>query len=131
MAYKAPAAARVWLGAPNSIKGPTEAVFHRQSGNHLLIVGQREEAALALLGVGLAGLAAQFPRGSAQFTVLDSTPPETPKADDTPTSPSNTTTGDEKSKLILTVFPRGATATQIVDALNELLPQHGEPNVRE
>ena len=23
---------RIWLGAPNSIKGPTEAVFHRQSG---------------------------------------------------------------------------------------------------
>jgi DNA segregation ATPase FtsK/SpoIIIE-like protein len=31
---------RVWLGAPNSIKGPTEVVFKRQSGNHLLIVSQ-------------------------------------------------------------------------------------------
>jgi S-DNA-T family DNA segregation ATPase FtsK/SpoIIIE len=76
---KAPAAARLWLGAPNSIKGPTEAVLQRQSGNHLLIVGQREESALALLGVGLLGLAAQFPRDAAQFTVLDSTPPETPQ----------------------------------------------------
>ena len=38
-----PSAARCWLGAPNSIKGPTEAVFHRQSGNNLLIVGQYEE----------------------------------------------------------------------------------------
>jgi hypothetical protein len=28
-------------------QGPTEAVFHAASGNHLLIVGQREEAALA------------------------------------------------------------------------------------
>ena len=43
---------RVWLGAPNSIKGPTEAMFRRQSGNHLLIVGQREEAALGHVGRG-------------------------------------------------------------------------------
>ncbi|MEO6035585.1 MAG: FtsK/SpoIIIE domain-containing protein, partial [Verrucomicrobiota bacterium] len=28
-----PSAARIWLGAPNSIKGPTEAVFQKQSGN--------------------------------------------------------------------------------------------------
>ena len=39
-------AARAWLGAPNSIKGPTEAVFHRQSGSHLLLVGQRDERSL-------------------------------------------------------------------------------------
>ena len=40
---KPPAQARIWLGAPNSIKGPTEAVFQRQSGSNLLIVGQSEE----------------------------------------------------------------------------------------
>jgi len=40
----APSAARVWLGAPNSIKGPTEVVFQKQSGNNLLVVGQRDEA---------------------------------------------------------------------------------------
>jgi S-DNA-T family DNA segregation ATPase FtsK/SpoIIIE len=74
---QAPTAARLWLGAPNSIKGPTEAVLQRQSGNHLLIVGQREESALALLGLGISGLAAQFPRDGARFVVLDSTPPDT------------------------------------------------------
>src|SRR5690606_13661731 len=36
----APAEARAWLGEPNSIKGPTEAVFARRSGSHLLVVGQ-------------------------------------------------------------------------------------------
>jgi len=46
-------APRIWLGAPNSIKGPTEAVFHRQSGNNLLLVGQRDEATLAILSVAL------------------------------------------------------------------------------
>ena len=35
-AIKPAAAGRIWLGAPNSIKGPTEAVFQRQSGNNLL-----------------------------------------------------------------------------------------------
>jgi ABC-type multidrug transport system fused ATPase/permease subunit len=65
---------RVWLGAPNSIKGPTEVVFHRQSGNNLLILGQRDEAALAILGVSLVALAAQHPRGSARFILLDVTP---------------------------------------------------------
>ncbi len=72
------AAPRIWLGAPNSIKGPTEAVFHRQSGNNLIIVGQRDEAALAILSVALVSLAAQFPRGAARFVLCDGTPPGSP-----------------------------------------------------
>ena len=68
-------AARAWLGAPNSIKGPTEVAFHRQSGNNLLIIGQREESALAMVGIALVSLATQHPRGSARFIVLDTTPP--------------------------------------------------------
>jgi len=71
---KAPAAApelgRTWLGAPNSIKGPTEAIFHRQSGNNLLVVGQREEAALSILGLALLALGAQYPPGAARFLFL-------------------------------------------------------------
>jgi len=69
-------APQAYLGAPNSIKGPTEAVFHRQSGNHLLIVGQRDEAALALLGVSLISLAAQHRKQAARFIVLDGNPPD-------------------------------------------------------
>jgi len=72
--------ARIWLGAPNSIKGPTEAVFRRQSGNHLLIVGQREEAALGMLVIALVSLAAQHPKGSARFLVFDSNPPDSAEA---------------------------------------------------
>jgi hypothetical protein len=71
--------ARMWLGAPNSIKGPTEAAFRRQSGNNLLIVGQREEATLAMFSAGLVALAAQYPPGGAQFIVCDSMPPATPQ----------------------------------------------------
>jgi hypothetical protein len=65
-----PVAPRCWFGAPNSIKGPTEAVFHRQSGNHLLMVGQREEAALVMMGVALVALAAQYPAGGVRLVLL-------------------------------------------------------------
>jgi len=78
-AEKSPASARIWLGAPNSIKGPTEAVFQRQSGSNLLIVGQSEERTLTLLSVALVSLAAQYPPGNARFFVLDSTPPGFPQ----------------------------------------------------
>ena len=76
-----PDQARVWLGAPNSIKGPTEAVFQRQSGSNLLIVGQSEERALTILSLSLVALAAQYPRGQARFIILDSTPPGSPQRD--------------------------------------------------
>lgn len=73
---KSPArVSRIWLGAPNSIKGPTEAIFKRQSGSNLLVVGQREEAALALLSISLVALAAQYPAGAVQLALLDSSPP--------------------------------------------------------
>ena len=74
----APPAGRAWLGAPNSIKGPTEAVFQRQSGNHLLVVGQREEAATSLIGISLLSLAAQYPPGAAKFVLLHAANPGSP-----------------------------------------------------
>jgi hypothetical protein len=69
---------RMWLGAPNSIKGPTEVAFRRQTGNNLLIVGQRDEATLAIFCTGLVALGAQYPVGAAQFIFCDATPPGTP-----------------------------------------------------
>jgi len=80
-AVHATAVGRMWLGAPNSIKGPTEAAFRNQSGNNLLIIGQRDEAILAILSVGLIALAAQFAPGSARFILCDATPPGTPQRD--------------------------------------------------
>ena len=66
-----PLAACAWLGVPNSIKGPTAAHFHRQSGSHLLIVGQSVERSVAMLAIALVALAAQYPPGQAEFMVLD------------------------------------------------------------
>ncbi len=76
-----PTAARVWLGAPNAIKGPTEAIFHRQSGNHLLIAGQRDDATLTMLGLALLALAAQYSTGAAQFVFFHQYPPGSVEAD--------------------------------------------------
>ena len=70
-----PAPPRIWLGAPNSIKGPTEIVFHRQSGNNLLLVGQRDEAVLAIVTAALFALAAQAPPGGARIIVCDGSAP--------------------------------------------------------
>ena len=75
---KPPGQSRSWLGAPNSIKGPTEAMFQRQSGNNLLVVGQNAEASLSMLAVALVSLSAQYPRGAARFVLLDSTVPDSP-----------------------------------------------------
>ena len=79
VAPKIPAQAGVWLGAPNSIKGPTEAIFRRQSGGNLLVVGQSEERTTTILAMTLVSLAAQFPKSAARFVVLDSTPPGFPQ----------------------------------------------------
>lgn len=67
-------AARIWVGAPNSIKGPTEAVFQKQSGNHLLIVGQRDESAITMLALAAVALGAQYPAGSAKIILLNASP---------------------------------------------------------
>lgn len=69
------AVANVWLGAPNSIKGPTRAQFSRQSGSNLLVVGQREEAALAMVVLSLVSLSAQYPVGGVRFVLCDGTTP--------------------------------------------------------
>ena len=65
-----------WLGEAIAIKGPTEAVFHRRSGSNLLIVGQRDEAAAAMMIAAGISLAATAP--PELLMVLDGTPPETP-----------------------------------------------------
>ncbi len=69
-----PDAPRIWLGDPVAIKEPTQVVLRRQSGANVLIVGQQEEPALALLCSAIASLAVQFPRQGLAFHVLDGTP---------------------------------------------------------
>lgn len=66
-----PRAAKAWLGAPNSIKGHTEAVFQRLSGSHLMVVGQAGERTTSVLAISLLSLAAQYPADQANFVVVE------------------------------------------------------------
>lgn len=74
---------RAWLGEAIAIKDPTAATFERQNGHNVLIVGQRDEAARAMMCTSLISLAAQTPvshsdngHGGARFYFLDGDPPE-------------------------------------------------------
>jgi len=73
------AIAPIYLGAPNSIKGPTKASFEQQSGNNLMIVGQRDEAALVMVSLALISLSTQFPNNDLNIILVDGTTPETPE----------------------------------------------------
>ena len=62
-----PPAVPAWLGSAVAIKDPTAAVFLRQNGSNLLIVGHREEAALGVMASCFISLAAQLaPRARAR-----------------------------------------------------------------
>jgi DNA segregation ATPase FtsK/SpoIIIE-like protein len=70
----APAAATAWLGDPVAIKEPTGILLRRQSGSNVLLVGQQEEQALAVMASTIVSLAGQYRPGSAILYVLDGTP---------------------------------------------------------
>ncbi len=71
-----PQEARIWLGEPNRIKGPTEALFPRHAGSHLLVAGQQHETAFAGLVGAIVALAAQHPHDRLQLVVVDDSPPD-------------------------------------------------------
>jgi hypothetical protein len=80
--------AQAWLGDAVAIKDPTSALFRRLGGNHLLIVGQNEEAALGVIVSVFLSLAVQFPparseavRSGARFFLLDGSPEDHPSVD--------------------------------------------------
>ncbi len=68
-----PAAPTAWLGEAISIKDPTGVAFRRQTGSNLVIVGQHEGAAQAIILAALTGLAAFHARAHqpARFVLLD------------------------------------------------------------
>jgi len=69
-----PAAPQAWLGEAVAIKDPTSATFKRQSGANLLIVGQRGDAATAMLASAMLCLGVQHSPEDARFVILDSRP---------------------------------------------------------
>lgn len=71
-------AALAWMGDPVAIKDPTAAPFRRQSGSNLIIIGQQEESAMAILCAAMISLGAQHGSAGARFIVLDGSPPDSP-----------------------------------------------------
>ena len=69
-------APRAWFGDPVAIKDPTSVAFRRQAGANVLVVGQQEESAMALMASAITSLAAQSP--AAKFYVLDGSPADSP-----------------------------------------------------
>jgi hypothetical protein len=73
----APRFEQAWLGDAIAIKDPTSAVFRPQSGSNLLMVGQNDEAALAMMLMSGLSIAAQHPprgAGGLTFYLFDGSP---------------------------------------------------------
>ncbi len=77
---KPPQSATAWLGEPVAIKEPTGVKFQSLSGANLMIIGQRDEAALGILAAALVSLAAHHPPQSTRFLILDGSAPDAPTA---------------------------------------------------
>jgi len=80
---EAPRADYAWLGDAIAIKDPTAIVFRPQSGSNVLIVGQNDEAALAMMMMATLSIAAQHPPIGPQashFYLLDGSPVDSPLA---------------------------------------------------
>ncbi len=73
-------APQVWLGEAVAIKDPTTVTFRRQSGANLLMVGQRDDAAIAMMAAALIALASQQAPDTARFVILDGSPTDAPWA---------------------------------------------------
>jgi len=67
---KSGTSSQIWLGEPVAIKEPTGVTMRRQSGANLLIVGQRDDVAHAMLAGSLLSVAIQQPPKAAQFVIL-------------------------------------------------------------
>ncbi len=68
---------RLWLGDPISIKDPTAAVLRRQSGGNVLLIGQSDDSALAMLATSALSLAAHH-AALAHDANADTPDPNTP-----------------------------------------------------
>jgi len=81
-----PRSPKAWLGEAIAIKDPTSAIFARQSGTNLLVVGAQDQAALGMLGTALISLATQCGQtaanltNAARFYVLDGSTVDSPLA---------------------------------------------------
>ena len=66
----------LWFGDAISIKDPTAVILRRQSGTNIMLVGQREDAAMGISAGVIVSLASQYKSDQCQLFLLDGTPPD-------------------------------------------------------
>ncbi len=71
-------AGEAWIGEPVAIKEPTALVLRRQAGANALIIGQQDEAALAMFTAAMISLAVQYPADRARFVLFDGSTADSP-----------------------------------------------------
>ncbi len=72
---------QAWVGDPVAIKDAVSVTLRRQSGANVMLVGQQEEQALAVLSWMLISLGAQYPDCGATFYLFDGAPAGSPLAE--------------------------------------------------
>ncbi|MBL9149161.1 MAG: cell division protein FtsK, partial [Phycisphaerae bacterium] len=70
----------LWLGDAIAIKDPTAAVFRRQAGANLIVVGQQDIGSTSLVAMSILSIAMQRSPADARFVILDGTPADDPKS---------------------------------------------------
>ncbi len=108
-------AGSAWFGEAIAIKDPTAAIFRRQSGHNLLMVGQQDEAALAILISSMIALGAQHPE--ARFFIFDGSAGETGFS--------------EYIESFAELLPREITVVKPRDAADAINEIHDELKARE
>ncbi len=116
------AAPQAWLGEAVAIKDPTSVAFRRQSGSNVLMVGQRDEASLAMMASAMVSLAAQQGPKMARFYILDGSPADSPYAGHL-----------QRVASILPHTTRMVEYREVAEAFNEIVAelhrrQQGEPS---
>ncbi|MFI5378952.1 MAG: FtsK/SpoIIIE domain-containing protein [Tepidisphaerales bacterium] len=71
-------ATMAWAGDPVAIKDPTAVIMRRQAGINVLLIGQQDEAATAIMVSMILSLATQHAPGSATVHILDGNPADSP-----------------------------------------------------
>ncbi|MDZ4754409.1 MAG: FtsK/SpoIIIE domain-containing protein [Phycisphaerae bacterium] len=70
---------QLWLGDAIAIKPPTAATLRRQAAANVMVVGQHDLPATALMAMTMISVAAQRSPSDARFVLLDGTPADDPK----------------------------------------------------
>ncbi|HEX4123260.1 MAG TPA: FtsK/SpoIIIE domain-containing protein [Tepidisphaeraceae bacterium] len=69
-----------WMGDPVAIKDPTGIAFRRQSGSNILLIGQQDDEAMAIISDMMLSLGVQQSPAEAMFYIFDGSPVDSPLA---------------------------------------------------